>query len=107
MVFLDRVPQSIQEQVNELVDLALNSSLDIYAVLLFGSCARGTQRCDSDIDIAIITNTEYTRQQRATLWCEFDELGADLIIFTKEYFAVSNSTIVDEIRKDGVILWIE
>lgn len=107
MVFLSRVPDSVREQVNKLVNLALSSSLDIYAILLFGSCARGTQRCDSDIDIAIITNGEYTRQQRAMLWCEFDEAGADLIIFTKEYFAESGSTIADQIRKDGVILWIE
>lgn len=72
-----------------------------------GVARGGTQHCDSDIDITIITNGEYTRQQRATLWCEFDEAGADLIIFTKEYFEESGSTIVDQIRKDGVILWIE
>lgn len=107
MVFLNRVPQSVREQVNELANLALSSSLDVYAVLLFGSCARGTQRCDSDIDIAIITNTEYTRQQQATLWCKFYDAGADLLIFTKEYFETSGSAIVDQIRNDCVILWIE
>lgn len=41
MVFLSRVPDSVREQVNKLVNLALSSSLDIYTILLFGSCARG------------------------------------------------------------------
>ena len=48
-----------REVIKKLVKykLLISSHFDVDKVILFGSYARGTQKTDSDIDVAVIVNS--------------------------------------------------
>ena len=49
------ISKEIIDIINKYVEI-VSKNYDVIAIILFGSYARGTQREDSDIDIAIITD---------------------------------------------------
>ena len=92
--------------------------LNLDKVILFGSCAYGTPTVDSDIDLYVVTNDEYTPQN----WREKSQLtrkvsrnlrdlrgefAIDLIVHTKEMhkrFIDLNSSFAREILSKGSLL---
>jgi len=92
--------------------------LNLDKVILFGSYAYGTPNIDSDIDLYVVTNDEYTPQN----WKEKSELtrkvsrklrdlrskfAIDLIVHTKEMnrkFIELNSSFSREILSKGSLI---
>ncbi len=52
---IKKIDKKIIDIVNQYIEI-VNKNYDVIAIILFGSYAKGTQREDSDIDIAIITD---------------------------------------------------
>lgn len=75
------------------------------AIILFGSYARFEHKVNSDLDILVITKRNVTRFKRAELCADFETLGADLIFYTEDAFQDSKCLLVQQIRKDGILLW--
>jgi hypothetical protein len=48
----------------------LSSVENVDRLILFGSCARGTFRPDSDIDLFIVTKTELTQEDEIYIYCD-------------------------------------
>lgn len=81
----------------------------ISRIVLFGSCARNELRAGSDLDLLILTLRPVPRELRGEL-CgilaeEKNGIATDLIFYTEEEFGRSDCRLVQEIRKDGRILW--
>ena len=52
---IEEIDKEIVDIVNRYIKI-VNENYDVIAIILFGSYAKGTQREDSDIDIAVITD---------------------------------------------------
>lgn len=84
-------------------------------IILFGSCARGEERFDSDVDLLLVFDAEiknvpdYRRMYRALrVAASSDELYAaetDLKLAIGNAWETSNETIYHCIRKDGICVW--
>ncbi len=73
-------------------------------VYLFGSCARGTNRTDSDIDVAVVSNrlrkfedSFVLRRARRAVDTRIEPHG-----FTVKDFNDKNNPMVNEIKKTGI-----
>ncbi len=82
----------------------------IHSIFLFGSVAKGTAKINSDIDLAIITNKHNTKQELSL------NLVSDAITkqygrkiqthqFTISEFEKNNSSLLKEIKTDGIMLF--
>ncbi len=52
---MKEISSEISDIVNKYIEIVVKN-YDVVAIILFGSYAKGTQREDSDIDIAVITD---------------------------------------------------
>lgn len=60
------------------VDYIVKVVPDVEEIYLFGSCARGEAKWNSDVDIAIVTEERITdRTLRGTVQCELEWLNED------------------------------
>jgi len=89
-----------------------------YTVILFGSHANGTANQESDIDLYIVTNDEFTPQhwqEKSELTRKFSKklrdlrttVSIDLIVHTKtmhEHFLATGSSFCKEIMSKGIVL---
>ncbi len=87
-------------------------------IILFGSYAYGTPHKDSDIDLYIVTNDEYTpqsyKEKRALVWKISQTIldirkkyAIDLLVHTKEMhqkFVEFQSSFATEILERGKVL---
>jgi len=81
------------------------------SVMLFGSYARGEQKSDSDIDIAIIlkdfshacTEIERTGDIRSSISLKFDTL-ISLVPIKENDWLKGKTSLISNIRRDGVIV---
>lgn len=84
---------------------------ELKQIILFGSCARNQVRVGSDIDLLILTEHPVKQAVRGDLASELAEpregIVTDLVFYTEKDFQASDCRLVQEIRKDGVILWEE
>jgi predicted nucleotidyltransferase len=76
----------------------------------FGSFARGTQDAHSDLDLAVVLETDLPRLERhlplAGLF-EASPVGLDLLVYTPEEFergVALGYDIFDAIRREGVTI---
>jgi len=88
--------------------VATKTDESIRAVILFGSVARGTATDDSDIDLALITETVWDGQADLAAAVR-DRLGCpcDVLAFTTEQFislADRDEPVVLDIIRDGIML---
>ena len=84
-------------------------------IILYGSCARGEERFDSDVDLLLVFDAEiknisdYRRMYRALrVAVSSDELHAvetDLKLAIGDEWKTSNETIYLCIREDGICVW--
>jgi predicted nucleotidyltransferase len=95
-----------QELVKQLGD-------QIYEIIWYGSTARGEATEDSDIDVAVISESDdytfrdkvWTVSSGTSLLC--DRLVDARIIARHKYYGEWGrlSLLVDEIAKDGIVIW--
>jgi len=78
-------------------------------LVLFGSCARGTWKWSSDVDILILSKDHLPKQNKIDIRAELceivDRVSTDVVFYTYDTFKNSEKKIVAEIKKDGLILW--
>ena len=94
----------LREYVRQILSLI---DCEIY---VFGSVVKSSYREDSDIDVAIITEKEITTKERI----EIEKINEKIEkrfkreiqphFFTKEEFAKSKTTLVEQIHRDGIKL---
>jgi predicted nucleotidyltransferase len=87
----------------------------ISSIWLFGSCARDTQKFDSDVDLLVeldVTEDEFEeiRYNAIILRGEVSPLEAsapevDIKYTFKGSWEHKNTTFYNEVRKDGMLLW--
>ncbi|MCX7988431.1 MAG: nucleotidyltransferase domain-containing protein [Thermodesulfovibrio sp.] len=82
-------------------------------LIIFGSRARGISNEESDLDIALIVKSSADSNMWNKLWAikwealdklNLEEFPLSLIILPEEEFD-SNYGLIEEIKKDGVIIW--
>ena len=103
----------ISEYLNKYIDEFKKLSIQIHALVLFGSQARGTATISSDVDIAVVMDSSLTRRERGILRC----LGEDInpYVETNLFFTtlddLANPTHHFDtnkyIKNEGVVLWGE
>ena len=105
-----RLPKRYKEKlIFDLETIFQISVPGISRIVLFGSCARNELRAGSDLDLLILTLRPVPRELRGEL-CgilaeEKNGIATDLVFYTEEEFGRSDCRLVQEIRKDGRILW--
>lgn len=107
------MPENIQNILRELkAGLRRIYGEQLHSVILFGSYARGDAHPpDSDIDVMIVLNEEFTRrdvEQRssefiANLCLEHDVLISRIFISAREY-RESKMPLLLNVRREGVIV---
>lgn len=89
---------------NEIIELFKKERLN--KAILFGSRARGDYKDNSDIDLAIVFNTE-DNDNYIKLFTKLEELNTlykfDVIDFNK----ITNEKLKEEILKDGICIYKE
>lgn len=98
----------IKKDVNFLVNLELGQ---IDEISLFGSCSRGECRYNSDIDLLVITNGE--RLSRNTTgfirgeleYIDDTNVTTDVVFYDRDVFNNSKECIVDNMKRDRIVLW--
>jgi predicted nucleotidyltransferase/biotin operon repressor len=93
--------------VNLIDVMSKTASLRTYAdkIVLFGSCAQGTDTTDSDIDLLVVTR-DMAKATKATQGIKFSR-PVQWVIRTPQEYVVMNSEeklFAGEIRK-GIVLW--
>lgn len=94
-------------------------SLDIYKIILFGSCA--TDNCDeeSDIDLIVILDSEEISQNyeekmnkrllvRNAIWDLSEEVPIDLLVYTKKEFEIimnNKNSFFREVENTGQTIY--
>ena len=82
---------------------------ELSRIVLFGSCARNQIRVGSDIDLLLLTKQPVAQGVRGGLAAELEEpvegVSTDVIFYTEDTFRASECRLVQEIQKDGLILW--
>lgn len=78
-------------------------------VILFGSCAKGSTKADSDVDLALIKNTNdnfQTRQKKVRLLIS-TTTPVDVFVFTPKEFREGAKTnpLLSEIERTGKIIY--
>jgi predicted nucleotidyltransferase len=104
------LPAKFKETIIKNVNFILSNYYDsVDMIVLFGSCARGNPKLNSDIDILILSRNEIDRQDKIDIRAELcetvDRVSSDIIFYTFETFKNSTKRIVDELKKDGAVLW--
>lgn len=82
----------------------------IKEVYLFGSCARGEENYQSDIDLLVIADPKITKQQIRNLKndvCPDDYLLPEVNLIVTDSFkdASSSNQFNKNVRRDGILLW--
>lgn len=104
------LPHRYQEKLRlDLTRIARYSIPSLNRIVLFGSCARGQMKAGSDLDLLLLTTHPVDRALRGSIASELEEapngISTDVIFYTEEQFRSSTCRLVQEIRKDGILLW--
>ena len=87
---------------------------DAVKIILYGSVARGDNTCESDVDIAVITEGDYNREEKRRklfeavypLDMKYDTLISVTPITSYHYFLCKYEIpFYMNIEREGIILW--
>lgn len=87
---------------NELLNLFKKENID--KVILFGSRARNDYKNNSDIDLAIIFNSN-DNDNYIKLLTKLEELNTLFKFDVIDYNKITNTTLKQEINKDGITIY--
>lgn len=104
-----KLPQRFMNDLREIVHSLISELGDeMYEIILFGSCARGTFRTGSDIDLLVVTKRAIdTHKQRGKIRDLYDDYKLDLVFYSQEIFEQSDSLFARNIKRDMILLWKE
>lgn len=105
-----KLPNRFEAKLKRDIDYLLAyEGLKLEKIILFGSCARGDYKVTSDIDLLVVTTQSIERYIRGDIASELDEaidgVRTDVIFYGREVFETSDSLLMREIRKEGVLIY--
>ncbi len=99
-----------QKEIDRIVNNIV-TKYDPIKIILFGSCAKGTQHELSDIDMVVIKDTNdyyYDRLKEVAKVADIDDVETDIVVYNPtEYDRLlsSNSNFFKEIKETGKVLY--
>lgn len=105
-----KLPSRFLRKLEQDIHLLMEyKSLQIEKIILFGSCARLKPKVTSDLDLLVVTKERVDRYIRGDIASEFDEpldgVTTDVVFYQTEVYETSDSLLMKQIRKDGIILY--
>ena len=112
---IGHLPSSFKDTINSIMEIIIAEN-DVSKVIMFGSCSRGTQTDNSDIDLLLVLNGEGSdipfckleKKVGISICEQFDsnyKKPVDLLFADERVFV--NSTRIDSIyyhiKRDGVM----
>ncbi len=85
---------------NEMIKRILEQRFDFIEIGIFGSYAREEYNALSDVDVCVIVKEMPSRYVTGWLRDDAEELGADICFITEEQFENSNTTFMNNLRRD-------
>lgn len=85
---------------NEMVSRILKQNFYFVEIGIFGSYARNEYNALSDVDICVIVKEMPTRYITGWLRDDAEELCADICFITEEQFESSETTFMNNLRRD-------
>lgn len=108
-----RHQDAVYYAINQLKDYPLTSYIE--AIYLYGSCARGEEKWDSDVDLCIVlkesvkTAPKYSPLMHTMKGIlsddKIDSVEVDAKIFIGDEWKTSKTLFCENLRKDGKIIW--
>ena len=98
-------PEEVRTAIQRLV-----TAVDPLRIVAFGSRAKGTQRPDSDLDIAVILDPNSPLRPTTKLWTLFDDLdmSVDMLVMDEPkhlWLSTSINSVHHSIAHEGVVLY--
>jgi len=98
-------PEEVRTAIQRLV-----AAVDPLRIVAFGSRAKGTQRPDSDLDIAVILDPNSSLRPTSKLWALFDDLDLplDMLVIDEPkhlWLSTSINSVHHSIVHEGVVLY--
>lgn len=109
---ISKIPNKFASIIKKDIEFIVNLNIEqIDEISLFGSCSRGEGRYNSDVDLIVITKGE--RLNRSTTgfirgeleFIDDTSVTTDVIFYDRDVFNSSKERIVNNIKKDKIILW--
>jgi predicted nucleotidyltransferase len=98
--------------MNQAIDILCSDTYVSYIdeIYLYGSCSRGNQRYDSDVDLLVQYNESYTdaigRQMRVAVLPEDSTLpDVELKFVQGDHWKTAIDPFSQNLRKDSILLW--
>lgn len=102
----NRFYTKLQKDITYLINYP---GIQIQKIILFGSCARGTYKITSDIDLLLVTKDSLTRDVRGEIASELEEpvdyVKTDIVFYSEMIFRNSDSLLMKQVKKDGIIIY--
>lgn len=95
----EKLNRAFSDRLDKLKELILSYGFSYEEAGIFGSYARGEHKALSDIDICVIGERP-NRFITASLREEAEELGADIIFVTRDYFDSGQDLLSRNLRRD-------
>ena len=107
-----RIPNKFANIIKKDVEFIVDLKIDqIDEISLFGSCSRGECKYNSDVDLVIISKGDRLDRSITGLirgeleYIDDTNVSTDVIFYDKDVFNSSKERIVDNIKRDKIILW--
>lgn len=97
---LDYVVHSFENREKEVLKLIEKYQVSYEEIGIFGSYARKDYKATSDLDFCIITENKPDRYISGMLRSDAEDLKADIVYVTKEYFETSTTPFAQNLRRD-------
>lgn len=94
------VIKHFEERKQKVLNLIRNADIKYKEIGIFGSYARNEYKATSDIDFCIITDEKPNHYVKGELRCDAEDLGADIIFVSPEYFSNNESAFARALRRD-------
>lgn len=102
------VPPFQRDWIDDLV-AGLQQKIDLRTIILFGSRAEDDHTTWSDYDLCVISpdfaGMAPFRRAEIVLECWNGKRGLDTICYTHDEFTQSDWSIVEQIKRTGIVLW--
>lgn len=110
---MNKLPERFKIKIRSDVEFLLKSNIpNLKGIYLFGSCARGSVKIGSDVDLLVVTEELIKdREQKGRIRCELYEVirgvATDLVFYTWSSLHLKEDLFTKQLRREGIILWKE